>query len=139
MTEHSQHYHAGRFANFTFDCDGDWIRVSADLGDLGRKIGDELRRVAASIDFEGLRQEIDQTLGSVMDEVQRAAAAWNNTEAPRDPGAVHVNVQMGARPAGDATASDRSKNDERMIVLNLVAEGKITPEEGVRLIEALAR
>lgn len=138
-TEHSRDFHSGRFANWAFDWQGDWVRMSVDLGDLGRKISDELRRAAAGIDFDGLRQEIDRTMRTVAEEMQKATAQWGEAEPQADPLSVHINVQAGARPDARGDAGQAVDKDELMLVLKLVVEGKITPEEGVRLIEALRR
>lgn len=139
MTDQSQTYHAGHFANGAFDWQGEWVRMNVDLSGLGRKIGDELRRAAAGIDFEGLREEIDRTLQTMAEEMQKASAEWSAAESPSDPVSVHINVQAGAKPSDSARARRATEKEELMLVLNLVAAGKITPEEGARLIEALSR
>lgn len=130
---------AGYFAGFPFQGGGEWVRISADLGELGRIVGEQVRRAVAEVDFDAIRQEIDRSMQTMAEGFRKASAEWPKAECWKGPGRIFVDIAASKAP-GDAAQTTPDRNqDERMIVVRLVAQGKITPEEGARLLEALAR
>ncbi len=138
----------GDCPNFSFASGDDWVRLSADLGQMGRAIGEQVRKAMAEINFESLGREFDRSMRDAAEEFRRAAAEWGQAERWEGPTRVRVDIH-----ASDATteaphdtqsqkvspSSTETVGDERLMVLRLVAEGKITAEEAARLLEALGR
>lgn len=137
MADEKEQAYTGNFAGFRIDRGPDWVKFSADLGELGRKIGDEVRKAMASIDFDGICNNLEQSMRSMAEEMQAATADWG--DATRWKGPMHVQVDL--RTSQEAQESVEPQPDERsaerMTVLNLVADGKISAEEGAKLLEAL--
>lgn len=138
----------GDCPNFSFASGDDWVRLSADLGQMGRAIGEQVRMAMAEINFESLGREIDRSMRDAAEEFRKAAAEWGQAERWEGPTRVRVDIHAGdaadatsrgAQPQQAAPASAEAAGDERLMVLRLVAEGKITAEEAARLLEALGR
>lgn len=128
-----------------YDWDQEWQRMSAELGrtgaEMGRAcqaIGQQVWAAMAGIDFEAIGRQVSQAMNQMAEEVERATAAcneaWQKQESRAD--------DTTSRPSQAAPKAERkgstATSDERMLVLNLVAEGKISAEEGARLLEALS-
>lgn len=138
----------GDFPKFSFASGDDWVRLSADLGQMGRAIGEQVRKAMAEINFESLGRDIDHSLRDAAEEFRKAAAEWGQAECWQGPTRVRVDIEAsdaaeeaapGGRVQEESPASGEATQDERMMVLRLVAEGKITAEEAARLLEALGR
>jgi hypothetical protein len=140
----------GDFPNFSFASGDDWVRLSADLGQMGREIGEQVRKAMAEINFEGLGREIDRSMRDAAEEFRKAAAEWGQADCWKGPTRVQVDIHASdaaeeATRGGleqrqkEPTATGETSPDERLMVLRLVAEGKITAEEAARLLEALGR
>jgi len=138
----------GDFPRFSFASGDDWVRLSADLGQMGRAIGEQVRKAMAEINFESLGREIDGSMREAAEEFRKAAAEWGQAECWEGPTRVRVDIHAGDATAEASRAGQRQKEstpsgeatqDERLMVLRLVAEGKITAEEAARLLEALGR
>ena len=125
--------------------DEDWVRMGADLGRMGAEmgrmgqtIGQQVWAAMADVDFEAIGRQVSQAMNQMAEEIERATAACH--EAWQQQG---FQSQGSTSPTGQAepqaeAPSSTTTADERMVVLNLVAEGKITAEEGARLLEALS-
>lgn len=140
----------GDFQGFSFAGGDDWVRLSADLGQMGRAIGEQVRKAMAEINFESLGCEIDRSMRDAAEEFRKAAAEWGQTECWESPTRVRVDIRAGdaaeetarggpAQTQKESASSGEAMQDERLMVLRLVAEGKITAEEAARLLEALGR
>ena len=119
---------------FRFDCGEDWARIGADFSHMCQVVGDQLRRALAEIDLEGLRREIKEALGNAAADIQRANERWPREEAWSGTRHGHGDVSTSSRAEAMDTAEQVA---ERMTVLRLIAQGKITAEEGARLLDAL--
>lgn len=140
MTDRNQDdTRTGYFANFPFQGGHEWIRISADLGELGRTVGDQVRRALADVDFDAVRRDVDRALGQMTDGFRRASTEWSKSERWEGPGRIFVDIMAGKAPSEPPPAASDANQEERMMVVRLVAEGKITPEQGAKLLEALAR
>lgn len=140
MTDQNQdETRTGYFKNFPFQGGHEWVRISADLGDLGRTVGDQVRRALADVDSDAVRRDIDRALGQMADGVRRASTEWSKSERWEGPGRIFVDIMAGRTPSEPTSTAPDANQEERMMVVRLVAEGKITPEQGARLLEALAR
>lgn len=138
----------GDCPNFSFASGDDWVRLSADLGQMGRAMGEQVRKAMAEINFESLGREIDRSMRDAAEEFRKAAAEWGQAERWEGPTRVRVDIHAGDA-AEEATQgawrqqktspTAEAAQDERLMVLRLVAEGKITADEAARLLEALGR
>ena len=119
---------------FRFDCGADWARMSADLSRICQMVGEQLRATLAEIDLEGLRREVKEALDNAAVDIQRANKRWRHEGVW--PGPRHEHEDVSPSPEGEgAAAAERA--GERMTVLRLVAQGKISAEEAARLLDAL--
>lgn len=92
--------------------------------ELGPKLEEAAKTVEeklSQIDWDRLEREGQEVLRKGLQKAQQALdkALAELEKRPRPP----------SRPI--------SEEDERLVILRLVAEGKISPEEGARLLEAL--
>lgn len=124
-------------AAFQFDRGDDWVRLSADFGRLRQVIGEQVRKAMADIDADAITGEVRRTMTGVADEIREAMD--NLASQPAWSGPTKVRVDIHAESAAEPPASKPggSPSQERMTILNLVAQGKITAEEAARLLDAL--
>lgn len=123
---------------FRFDRRQNGMRFSADLGRLCQQVGEQVHNAVAGIDFEGIGEEVRRAMMEIGDEVREAVDNFNR-EQQRARGA-RVNVDVQYEPAPAATAAPPSQEAlirERTAVLQMVAAGKITPDQAERLLDAL--
>lgn len=132
-------------SGFEFKWDEDWVRMSADLGRmgaemgrLGQAIGQRICAAMADVDFEAIGRQVSQAMNQVAEEVERATAACHEAWHRQGFRAEDWTSQPGQAAPKTEPPGSTATADERMVVLNLVAEGKISAEEGARLLEALS-
>ena len=106
----------------------DWAQIGVELGHLCQTVGDQVRRAVADVDWDRLRQDLQDAMDDIVQEVQIAVDTWNTDR--------QANSQQQPVPQPDEEPADVD-TDERMTVLNLVATGRISAAEGARLLEAL--
>ena len=124
-------------AAFSFERDDNWVRFSADLGQMCQSIGEQVRRAVAEIDVDGIVDEVRRALGDVAAEAREASANWRSTQQWSGPTRVRVDIRADA-PAPPSQPSTRPQPEaERKAVLDLLAQGKINAEEAARLLDAL--
>lgn len=127
--------HEGNFSQFRAEWEAEWAQLGVGLAELGRRIAEQIAQTMAGINFEAIGREAAEAARRAA-EASWSAAGWRRSRAWRGP--MHVHVDIGARAGGqEPGAPPDSRAQERMMVLNMVAEGKITAEEGARLLEAL--
>jgi hypothetical protein len=108
------------------------------------RLNAELEEKLSSIDHEVIRDKAERAASKMRRAAERAAERarlkaeraqrrWERMEPPRPPRA--PTAAPGAPPA--APRSDPVTDNERMMVLNMVREGKITSDEAASLLEAL--
>ena len=127
----------GSGAAFQFDRGDDWVRMSADFGRLREVVGEQVRKAVADINVDAIAEEVRRTLTDVVDEVRQAMDTFSSTQTWSGPTRVRVDIHAESaseQPAGKPT---EGLSQERMTILNLVAQGKITVEEATRLFDAL--
>jgi hypothetical protein len=120
---------------FKFECGDEWAKMSADVSRLCRMVGEQMHEALAEVDFEALRREVQTAMDSVAQEVRLAMDNWRADWPAEKP--MRVRVDIHAEPEEEPAPRPAADGDERMTVLRLVAEGKITAEDGARLLEAL--
>lgn len=121
---------------FQFDRGEGFGRLSADLERMCQAIGEQVREAVSHIDFEAIGQQISASLQDVADEARQAAEQFARDAQRFRPASLHVHMATG-KPAQESPARQRPPSQERMTVLTMVAEGKITAEQGAQLLEAL--
>ena len=123
--------------------------AAADFAGIGRQIKDAM----TDIDWSGLKRNV-RAAERAQQQAERMARQAERRQASR-PG-VHVTMHPPASPASPippvwpapppapitpAAQADRSGNghlsQERLLVLQMIQQGKITPEQGEMLLEAL--
>jgi hypothetical protein len=130
----TQEQTAGNGKNtFGFERGDDWVRFSADLGQICQDIGEQVRRAVAQIDFEGIRNEVHRAVDDIAAEAREAAGNFRNSPGWSGPTRVHVDI----RAEAPAQPRQPNLNAERKAVLDLLAQGKINAEEAARLLDAL--
>lgn len=140
MSDAQRETHTGGFAQFRMGWEGDWVRLTAELSELGRRIAENVAQAVAGIDFEAIGREAAEQARQAAEAAQAAAAGWEHGERTKTwRGPFHVHVDVHAQPHREAPGASPpdSRVQARRMVLNLVAEGRLTAEEGARLLEAL--
>ena len=125
----SGHAGGGSGAAFQFDRGDDWVRMSADFGRLREVVGEQVRKAVADINVNAIAEEVRRTLTDVVNEVRQAMDTLSSTQPWSGPTRVRVDIHAESaseQPAGKPT---EDLSQERMTILNLVAQGKITVEE----------
>lgn len=142
-------YSGRQGAAFRFDRRPHGMHVSADLGKLCQQVGDQVRGAVAGIDFEAIGDEVRRAMVDLGNEVREAVDNLNREQPWANSGRVTVEVVHESGKPGRAGASARpaasvqpaTRPDplarERTAVLQMVAEGKITPEQAAQLLDAL--
>ena len=133
----SQSGRAGSDAAFQFDRGDDWVRMSADFGRLREVVGEQMRKAVADINVDAIAEEVRRTLTDVVDEVRQAVDTLSSTQPWNGPTRVQVDIHAESASEQPAGKSVDNLSQERMTILNLVAQGKITAEEATRLFDAL--
>lgn len=123
-------------AAFQFDRGDDWVRLSADFGRLGQAIGDQVRKALADVNVEAVAEQLRQAVTDVAGEVREAMDHWTATPAWEGPTRVRVDIRAESTPK-QQPQSPADHSAERLTVLNLVSQGKITAQEAARLLDAL--
>jgi hypothetical protein len=124
-------------AAFQFDRGDDWVRLSADFGRLGQAIGDQMRRALADVNVEAIAEQVRQAVTDVASEVRAAMDNLTATQAWEGPTRVRVDIRAESTPQPSPAQRPADHSVERLTVLNLVAQGKITAEEAAKLLDAL--
>ena len=139
-------------------------QLGAQLSSLGQTIADQVRSSLAAADFEGIGRQIKDAMADIdwsglKKNVRAAERAQQQAErvarqAERRHGfRPEVNVTMHPptpptpprpptpSPVTPAAQADRPSNgntsQERLLVLQMIQQGKITPEQGEMLLDAL--
>jgi len=136
MTQNNQQS-AGNGNAWSFDHGDNWLRLSADLGQLCQDVGQQLRRAVAQIDIEGIRDELRRAVDDIAAEAREAADNFRSSPEWSGPTRVRVDIRADspAQPAQPGQQTDLAA--ERKTVLDLLAQGKISIEEAARLLDAL--
>lgn len=124
-------------AAFQFDRGDDWVRMSADFGRLREVVGEQVRKAVAEINVDAIAEEVRRTLTDVVGEVRQAMDTLSSTQPWSGPTRVRVDIHAESASEQPAPKSSNNLSQERMTILNLVAQGKITAEEATRLLDAL--
>lgn len=120
---------------FTWDCGDDWNRLGTDLSRLCQRIVEQVTATIAGIDFEGIGREIRDAMREAGEELRRNMEAWSDASRAPD---MAARADTATGPAAETSQPEAgATSQERMTVLSLVAQGRITAEEGARLLEAL--
>ena len=122
---------------FGFEHGDDWVRFSADLGQICQDIGAQVRRAVAQIDFEGILDEVRRAADDIAAEAREAADNWRNSPNWTGPTRVRVDIRADAPAQPGPRPRQSDVNSERKAVLDLLAQGKINAEEAARLLDAL--
>lgn len=133
MTQNNQQS-AGNGNAWSFDHGDNWLRLSADLGQLCQDVGQQLRRAVAQIDIEGIRDELRRAVDDIAAEAREAADNFRSSPEWSGPTRVRVDIRADS-PAQPGQQTDLAA--ERKTVLDLLAQGKISIEEAARLLDAL--
>ncbi|MCB0231077.1 MAG: hypothetical protein KDH08_10000, partial [Anaerolineae bacterium] len=90
-------------------------------------------------DFESMGEEVRRAMMEVGAEVREAVDNFSREQARA--GTARVNVDVQYEPAAASPAAPSSQQEalirERTAVLQMVAQGKITPDQAERLLDAL--
>lgn len=130
-------YSRGPDGAFTFDRNSGGVRISADLGRICQQVGEQVRSAVAEIDFEGMGDELRRAMLEVGAEVRAAADNFSRQQRRANPGSVRVDIRHEPAAAAPPPADQSALLRERTAVLQMVAQGKITPEQAERLLDAL--
>ena len=137
MTNTSEQSAGNGSTGFHFERGDDWVRFSADLGQMCQTVGEQVRRAVEEIDVDSIVDEVRRAMADVTAEAREAAGNFRNSQPWSGPTRVRVDIQadMPAQPSQRAARPDL--NTERKAVLDLLAQGKINAEEAARLLDAL--
>ncbi|MEZ4770241.1 MAG: hypothetical protein R2844_17665 [Caldilineales bacterium] len=130
-------YGSGPDGAFTFDRNPGGVHISADLGRICQQVGEQVRTAVAEIDFEGIGEELRRAMVEVGKEVREAADNFSREQRKSNPGSVRVDIRHEPAPAAASSPDQNALMRERTAVLQMVAQGKITPEQAERLLDAL--
>jgi hypothetical protein len=147
------------------DVEGDWSEFGVEMGGLGAEFGVEFAGLAEEIGAQieaqmaEMSAQLEEKLAAVAEWDERAARAAEKAQRQAEKAAERLRrvaeqqvekarrraqkarVKSASRPSSRAPepepASEPVSDDERMTILNMVAEGKITVEEAETLLEAL--
>jgi DNA-binding NarL/FixJ family response regulator len=120
---------------FRFDRGDDWVRFSADLGQMCQTIGEQVRHTVAEIDVDSIVDEVRRAMADVAAEAREAAGNFRSSQQWSGPTRVRVDIQADTPPQPSQRTAQPDK--ERKAVLDLLAQGKINAEEAARLLDAL--
>ncbi len=127
----------GSGAAFQFDRGEDWVRMSADFSRMREVVGEQVRKAVADINVDAIAEEVRRTLTDVVDEVRQAMDTLASTQPWGGPTRVRVDIHAESASEQPASKPTGDLSQERMMILNLVSQGKITAEEAARLLDAL--
>ncbi len=137
MTHTSEQSAGNSNTGFRFDRGDDWVRFSADLGQMCQTIGEQVRRTVAEIDVDSIVDEIRRAMADVATEAREAADNFRSAQPWSGPTRVRVDIQADAPARPSQGAAGPEPVTERKAVLDLLAQGKINAEEAARLLDAL--
>jgi hypothetical protein len=121
---------------FQFEHGDDWMRFSADMGQVCQDIGEQVRRAVAQIDVDSILADVRRAVDDIAAEAREAAGNFRNSSQWTGP--THVRVDI--RADGPTRASQTPRPEpvaERKAILDLLAQGRINAEEAARLLDAL--
>lgn len=122
---------------FRFDCGDDWMRFSADLGQICQSIGDQVRRAVEKIDVDSIIDEVQRAAADVTAEAREAADNFRSSQHWSGPTRVRVDIQADTPARPNQGAAQPNLDRERKAVLDLLAQGRINAQEAARLLDAL--
>jgi hypothetical protein len=122
---------------FRFDCGDDWVRFSADLGQICQSIGDQVRRAVEKIDVDSIADEVQRVVADVTAEAREAADNFRGSQHWNGPTRVRVDIQADTPARPSQGAAQPNLDHERKAVLDLLAHGRINAQEAARLLDAL--
>jgi hypothetical protein len=122
---------------FRFDCGDDWVRFSADLGQICQSIGYQVRRAVEKIDVDSIVDEVQRAVADVTAEAREAADNFRSSQHWNGPTRVRVDIQADTPARPSQGTAQPNLDRERKAVLDLLAQGKISAEEAARLLDAL--
>ncbi len=133
-------------------------QLGAQLSGLGTMIVEQVRSSLAAADFEGVGRQIRDAMADVdwsgikrsvraaertQQQAERVARQAERRQAQRPEVKVTVHPpptpEMASAPAAvtSPAAANGSISQERLLVLQMIEQGKITPEQGEMLLDAL--
>ena len=122
---------------FHFDHGDDWVRFSADMGQMCQDIGEQVRRAVAQIDVDTIFAEVRRAVDDIAAEAREAAGNFRNSPPWTGPTRVRVDIRADGSVQASETPARPEPVAERKAVLDLLAKGKINAEEAARLLDAL--
>lgn len=122
---------------FRFDRGDDWVRFSADLGQMCQTIGEQVRRTVDQIDVDSIVDEVRRAMADVAAEAREAADNFRGAQHWSGPTRVQVDIQADTPAQSSQRAAQPEPVAERKAVLDLLAQGKINAEEAAKLLDAL--
>ncbi|HSN76856.1 MAG TPA: hypothetical protein VL334_17425 [Anaerolineae bacterium] len=137
MTNTSEQPSSNSNAAFHFDRGDDWVRFSADLGQMCQTIGEQVRRAVEEIDVDSIVDEVRRAMADVTAEAREAAGNFRSSQHWSGPTRVRVDIRADAPAPPSQRAARSEPATERKAVLDLLAQGKINAEEAARLLDAL--
>ena len=137
MTNSSEQSAGNGSTGFAFERGDDWVRFSADLGQMCQTIGEQVRRTLAEIDIDSIVDEVRRTVADVTAEAREAVDNFRSAPQWSGPTRVRVDIQADSPAQPSQRAARPNLETERKAVLDLLAQGHINAEEAARLLDAL--
>lgn len=137
MTNTSEQSAGNGSTGFAFERGDDWMRFSADLGQMCQTIGEQVRRTVAEIDIDSIVDEVRRTVADVTAEAREAVDNFRSAQQWSGPTRVRVDIQADSPTQSSQRAARPNLETERKAVLDLLAQGRINAEEAARLLDAL--
>ena len=137
MTNTSEQSAGNGSTGFAFERGDDWVRFSADLGQMCQTIGEQVRRTVAEIDIDSIVDEVRRTVADVTAEAREAVDNFRSAQQWSGPTRVRVDIQADSPAQPSQRAARPNLETERKAVLSLLAQGRINAEEAARLLDAL--
>jgi len=137
MTNTSEQSAGNGSTGFHFERGDDWVRFTADLGQMCQTIGEQVRRTVAEIDIDSIIDEVRRTVADVTAEAREAADNFRSAQHWSGPTRVRVDIQADSPAQPSQSAARPNLETERKAVLDLLAQGRINAGEAARLLDAL--
>jgi len=128
--------------DFLADLEGLGAQIEASIATAMAEMEAHLEESLSHINDQGLRQRVEQEAEGALRKTERAAAQARR-RAEREAERARLRAERAERRWRRATGQrvpppqEPTTNEERMRVLRLVEEGKITPEQAADLLDAL--